>query len=68
MTLASAALVPASPSEDDTNEDILAPPPNLIVLVDFRKGLVGQAYYPYSKLIDWGSTYNFVSQSVVDKL
>ncbi len=68
MTLASAALGPATLSEEDTNKDVLLPPPHLMVLVDLCKGLSGEGYYPYSALVDLGATYKFISQSVADKL
>jgi predicted aspartyl protease len=39
-----------------------------MVPVDLRKGSGGEGYYPYSALVDSGATYNFISQSVADKL
>ncbi len=68
MTLASAALGPALPSEEVTNKDVSPPPPHLIMPVDLRKGLGGERYYPYLALGDSGATYNFIAQSVTDKL
>ncbi len=38
------------------------------MLVDFRKGLGGESYYPYLGLVDLGATYDFIFQSVADKL
>jgi hypothetical protein len=66
--LALAALGPASPSEEDTNKDASLPPLHLIVPVDLCKGSGGEGYYPYSELAYSGATYNFISQSIADKL
>jgi hypothetical protein len=67
VTLSSAALGPASSSEEDPDEDTPLPP-QLIVPVDLRKGPGGEGYYPYSALVDLGATYNFISQAVADRL
>jgi hypothetical protein len=66
--LASAALGPALPSEDDTDTVASLPPLHLIVLVDLPKGSGGKGYYPYSALIDSDAHYNFISKCVTDKL
>ncbi len=68
VTLTSITLGPASPSKGDTDEDTSTPPSHLIVLVDLSKGSGGKCYYPYSALVDLIATYNFISQSVTDKL
>jgi hypothetical protein len=65
--LASAALGPALSSEEDTDKDS-PPPPHLMVPVDLRKGSGGEGYYPYKALVDSGATYNFISQTVADRL
>ncbi len=39
-----------------------------MVLVDLCKGSGSKGYYLYSALINLGATYNFVSQSIADKL
>ncbi len=67
MTLFSAALGPASSSEEDPDEDT-PPLPHLMVPVDLCKGSGGEGYYPYSALVDLGATYNFISQAVADRL
>ncbi len=56
------------PSEEDTDEDASPPPPHFMVLVDLRKGSGGEGYDPCSVLVDSGTTYNFISQSIADKL
>jgi hypothetical protein len=68
VTLASAALSPASPSEENTDQDTSLPQLHLIVLVDLCKGSSSEGYYPYLALVDLGTTYNFISWSVADKL
>jgi hypothetical protein len=67
-TLASVALGPALSNKEDTNEDASPPSPNLMILVDLCKGLGSEDYYPYSALVDSGITYNFICQSVTNKL
>jgi hypothetical protein len=39
-----------------------------MVPVDLRKGPGGEGYYPYLALVNLGATYNFITQSVMDKL
>ncbi len=60
MTLTSAALGQASPSEEATDKDASPPPLYLMVPVDLRKGSGCEGDYPYSALIDLGTTYNFI--------
>ncbi len=67
MTLFSAALGPASSSEEDPDEDT-PPLPHLMVPVDLCKGSGSEGYYPYSALVDLSTTYNFISQAVADRL
>jgi hypothetical protein len=55
VTLSSAALGPASSSEEDPIKNTL-PLPHLMVPVDLRKGSGGEGYYPYSALVDSGAT------------
>ncbi len=68
MTLALAALGLALLSEKNINKDAWPPSPDLMLPVDFRKGSGGKGYYPYLMLVDSGTTYNFISQSVADVL
>ncbi len=68
MTLASVALGPALPSKEDTDEEASPSPPHLMVPVDLRKGSGDEGCYPYSALVDSGTTYNFISKSVADNL
>ncbi len=66
--LALMPLVPALPSKEDTNKDASLPSPHLMVPVDHFKGLGDEGYYFYSVLNGLGTTYNFISQFVMDKL
>jgi hypothetical protein len=59
VTLSSAVLGPASSNKEDPDED--PPPPHLMVPVDLQKGSGGEGYYPYSVLVNSGTTYNFIS-------
>jgi hypothetical protein len=68
VTLASAALCPASPNEENTDKDTSLAPPHLKVPVELRKGLSGKGFYPYLAPVDSGATYHFMFQSILDKL
>jgi hypothetical protein len=39
-----------------------------MVPVDLHKGSGSKGYYPHLALINSGATYNFISQSVTEKL
>ncbi len=68
MTLTSAALSLALPSQEDIDKDSSLLPPHLIVLMDLHKGSSGESTYFYLVLVDSGTTYNFISQYITDKL
>ncbi len=68
MILASEALGRVSTRKKDTNKDASLLPLHLIVQEDLYKGLDDEGNYSYSALVDSLVTYNFISQSVVDKL
>ncbi len=67
MTLASASLVPTAAREQGEEEEEEALP-HLIVLVDLQKCKERNRLLPCSALIDWGTTYNFVSRAVADSV
>jgi hypothetical protein len=62
------ALDPASSSKDVTDKDALLLLLHILVLVDLHKYLSSRLCYPYLALVDLRATYNFISQSIVDKL
>jgi hypothetical protein len=64
VTLASAALGPASSSEEDTNKH-LPPPLQLMELVDLQKGLGDEGFSSYTALVNSG-TNSFIFQAIAD--
>ncbi len=59
VTLASATLGQASPSQeapDSDSGDDAPPPPHLMVAVDLRKGSEGKRYHHFAALVDSGTT------------
>jgi hypothetical protein len=71
VTLASATLGQASPSQevpDSDSRDNAPPPPHLMVAVDLQMGSEGKRDHHFAALIDSGATYNVISQAVANRL
>jgi hypothetical protein len=68
VTLASASLGSISAKEEEKKEEEGWEQPYLMVPVDLRKVKESNRFLLYSTLVDSRTTYNFISQAVVDSV
>jgi hypothetical protein len=62
VTLALVSLGPNTAREQEEEEEEVEAPPHLMEPVDLRKGKESYSFLPHLALVDWGATYDFVSQ------